>query len=106
MKALGGLVTIIALWPLGLMSLLERLTNHPIGSLPGIGGALLAGLLSAPFVLLCIGLVELTTGRPFRQMSSQWNQMDEKKQGLLSFLLLCLGIGFIGLLLYLAVLWF
>jgi hypothetical protein len=106
LKALGGLVAIILYWPLGVMGLLERLINHPSGSPLWSVGTLLAGLLSAPFVLLCIGLVEALTGRPFRQVSCRWNRMAKWKQGLFSFLLLCLGIGFLGLILCLIVRYF
>ena len=102
-KIITGLVAIVLFWPLGLMGFLKSLTDHPPGSPLWIVGALLAGLMSAPFVLLGIGVMEAATARPFRHISSKWNAMSERKQGFFAFLLLCLGIGLIGLLLYLAV---
>jgi hypothetical protein len=102
-KFLSGLIAIVAYWPLGLMGLLQHLVNYPRGSPQWTAGALLAFVMSAPFVLLCIGLIEAFTGRPFRYISSKWNAMSEGKQGLFAFVLLCLGIGLVGLLLYLAV---
>lgn len=103
MKLLGGMVVIALFWPFGMMALLDRLMAHPHGSLPRTAGVLLAGLMSAPFVLLCTGLIEVATGRPFRQTSSKWNRLGEWKQGVFSFLLIWLGIGFMALLLYLSV---
>jgi hypothetical protein len=98
---LGGLVSIYLLLRLGLKDLLLRLTDDRSGSCAA--SYLLAGLLSTPFVLLCIGVLELTTGKPFRRLSSAWNQMNEWKQGGLSFLLIWVGIGIVGLILYLTV---
>ena len=103
LMSLCGLIGIGLLWPLGLMGLLEGLTRESPRS---VVGGFLAILMSAPFVLLCIGAIEAITDRPFRSISSRWNQMSESKQGVLSFLLLCLGIAFLGLALYLAVLYF
>jgi hypothetical protein len=105
-KCLSGLIAIVAYWPLGLMGLLQHLANYPRGSPQWTAGAVLAFVMSAPFVLLCIGAIEAVTGRPFRHISPRWNAMSEGKQGLFAFVLLCLGIGFVGLLLYLAVRYF
>jgi hypothetical protein len=102
-EALGGLIGTYLLWPLGLMQLLGKLAGEEgTNKVAGV----LAMVLGVPFVLFCVGMVELVTGRPFRQLSSSWNQMNEWKQGLMSFLLLCLGIGLVGLLLYLAARYF
>ena len=99
---LGGLVSVYWLLRLGLKDLLLRLTDDPpIGS--RVVSCLLAGLLSAPFILFCVGVLELTTGKPFRRLSSAWNQMNEWKQGGLSFLLLWVGMGIVGLVIYLTV---
>lgn len=103
LKVIGGLVAAYLLWPLGLMGLLERLTREHAELLPALAGYALVGVLSAPFVLFCVGVLETITGTRFRHISSAWNQMNEWKQGMLSFLLLWLGIGLIALLLWLAV---
>ena len=73
---LGGLVSIYLLLRLGLMELLVRLLNAPTGSLSGQVVGPLAGILSVPFVFFCIGVLEATTGRPFRRVSSAWNQIN------------------------------
>ena len=103
LKAVSGLLLTYLLWPIGLMGLLERLTREPSGPISRLAGTLLVLPMSAPFVLFCIGVLEAITGTRFRHISSAWNQMNEWKQGLMSFLLLWLGIGLISLLLFLAV---
>jgi short subunit dehydrogenase len=101
LKALGGLVGIGSLWLLGLMRLLGRLTKDQH---PSEAAGLLAMVMSVPFVFFCIAVIETLTGRPFRRLSSAWDQMSEWRQGVFSFLLFCLGIGIVGLILYLVVL--
>ena len=100
------MASIYLLFRLGLKDLLVRLTNEPRGSLSSLAVRLLAGLLSVPFVLFCVGVLELTTGRPFRRLASAWNQINEWKQGVLSFLLLWVGIGIVCLILYITVRYF
>ena len=93
-KAIGGFGLICLLWPLGLMGLLERL--RPSSS-PGF--ALMLAV-AAPYVLFCIGMLEVVTGRRVRHISSAWQQMSEWKQGLLFLLLVSLAIGLVALILW------
>jgi hypothetical protein len=103
-KVAGGLAGTWLLWPLGLMRLLEQLVAEPANWLSRATGYVLAFLLSAPVVFFFVGCVELIGGKPMRRLASSWSGLTAWKQGLLSFLLLWLGMGLVALVLYLAVL--
>lgn len=103
-KVVGGLAGTGLLWPLGLIRLLEQLVAEPADRLSRGTGYILVFLFSAPAVFFFIGCVELIGGKPMWRLSSSWNGLTEWKQGLLSFLLLWLGMSLVALVLYLAVL--
>jgi len=104
-KLVAGLLGIYLLWPLGLMELLQRLQQEKHDNPSVLSWVLEHGLLllmSVPFVVLGIGLVELTLGKPFWQLSSAWNQMEEGKRTRLILLLFGLIFGFLALWVYLS----
>ena len=50
-------------------------------------------LMSIPFLVLGIGLLELVANRPFWKIALAWDQMDKVKHDWLVFIILSLAIG-------------
>jgi hypothetical protein len=111
-KMLAGLLGIYLLWPSGLMATWAKMhettnTVHPVGTqwLINMGRLLpdhLANwLLSIPFVVVAIGLLELVANRPFWQLATSWEGMKKTTHDWLVFLILCLAFAGIILATYL-----
>jgi hypothetical protein len=59
-----------------------------------------------PFVYLCVGIVELLTGRPFQQLADAWMSLKGWQRGIIGTLIVVVA-GFLILIVATAmVMWF
>ena len=95
LKVLINLVLVYLSWTLGLIRLVDKIGfSHKFYAPVGY---LLLWVLAVPYVLCIIGVLEMITGRPFCDISSDWEAMKPWKHKLFSFLLISSTIGLIEL---------
>ncbi len=78
----GAIFLTIAYW-------ISHPRSYPFGSYPsGPGGAILVGM---PGAAAIIGLVELASGRAFRELEATWASLNALKKFFLGLLLILVG---------------